>query len=338
MILNPFLNNEAFTTTSLVAAINILPNNYGRLREMNLFPYSGVYSKTILVEEKNGVLNILKTMPWGSDGQKLNAGGRTVRSFQVPHIPAEDAILPDDFANIRAFGSENQTMALVDVVNDRMQNGKNKMAITLEYLRMGALKGIIYDADGSVLYNLYEEFVIGQKKIDFVLGTDTTNVKKKCLDTRRHIERNLKGEVMQGDPHVLCDTEFFDALTGHTNVRSDYARWQDGAALRQDMRKGFPYGGLVFEEYNATTQNAEGVVKNFFDTKYGIAFPMGTMDTFKTFFAPADFLETAGTKGQEFYAKMEPRRFNRGMDLHMQSNPLPMCMRPGVLVTVYSSN
>ena len=49
-------------------------------------------------------------------------------------------------------------------------------------------------------------------------------------------------------------------------------------------------------------------------------------------FAPADFNETANTLGQALYAKQEPRKFDRGTDLHTQSNPLPMCHRPGVLI------
>ena len=61
-------------------------------------------------------------------------------------------------------------------------------------------------------------------------------------------------------------------------------------------------------------------------------FPLGTMDTFATYFAPADFNETANTLGQPLYAKQEPRKFERGTDLHTQSNPLPMCHRPAVLV------
>ena len=48
--------------------------------------------------------------------------------------------------------------------------------------------------------------------------------------------------------------------------------------------------------------------------------------------APADFNETVNTLGQPLYAKQEPRKFERGTDLHTQSNPLPMCHRPGVLV------
>ena len=66
-------------------------------------------------------------------------------------------------------------------------------------------------------------------------------------------------------------------------------------------------------------------------------FPLGTVDTFGTYLAPADFNETVNTLGQPLYAKQEPRKFERGTDLHTQSNPLPMCHRPGVLVKLTSA-
>jgi hypothetical protein len=37
------------------------------------------------------------------------------------------------------------------------------------------------------------------------------------------------------------------------------------------------------------------------------------------------------TLGLPIYAKQSPQKFDRGSDLHTQSNPLPMCLRPGVL-------
>ena len=61
-------------------------------------------------------------------------------------------------------------------------------------------------------------------------------------------------------------------------------------------------------------------------------FPLGTVDTFGTYLAPADFNETVNTLGQPLYAKQEPRTFGRGTDLHSQSNLLPICHRPEVLV------
>jgi hypothetical protein len=329
--LNPF-ETDAFNMASLTQAINLLPNNYGRLNELNLMPGRGVPTRTIIVEEKNGVLNLLPTMPPGSPGTVGSRGLRTVRSFVIPHIPHDDVILPEDYEGIRAFGSESEMETLAKIVNDKLQTMRNKHAITLEWLRMGALKGIILDADGSILYNLYTEFEITQKVVDFALDSSDTEVLTKCMDVTRHIEDNLKGEVMTG-VRALCSASFFDALVTHPKVQDAYKYHQEAASrLGEDHRKGFTFGGITFEEYRGQATDPDGNTHKFIADDEAHAFPMGTMQTFETLFAPADFVETANTLGRELYAKQEMRKFGRGIDLHTQSNPLPICYRPGVLV------
>ncbi|MDO8282692.1 MAG: major capsid protein [Thermodesulfovibrionia bacterium] len=330
--------DPAFNVASLSQAINILPNNYGKVREMNLFPFKGVRTRVIYVEEQNGVLNLLQTQPIGAPGDAGISGKRKVRSFVIPHIPHDDVVLPEEVEGVRAFGAEQDVLkTIADAVNEKLQSMKNKHSITLEHLRMGALKGIILDADGSTLYNLYTEFEIEAKEIDFVLGTATTKVINKCNELARHLEKNLKGEVMNGI-HAFVSPEFFDKLTNHATVKEAYARWQNGEALRSDMRKGFRFGPIMFEEYIGEATDKAGNVRKFITAEEGHAFPTGTNDTFKTFCAPADFNETVNTIGQPIYAKISERKHGRGYDLHTQSNPLPLCARPGVLVKVKSSN
>ncbi len=333
-MLNPFAA-DAFSLYAMGAAINRLPNNYGRLREMNLFPAKSLRGRDVVIDEKEGRLNLLSTMPVGSPGQKSSRGTRTARTFRIPHIPYDDFITPEEYANIRAFGTEDAVSPYVEIMNDHLQSARDKHAITLEYLRMGALKGLILDADGSTILDLYKEFVVSQKTIDFALNNAATDVGKKCRDLKRHIETNLLGEVMSRI-HVLVDKDFFDALVGHTKVEAAYALWRDGAMLRSDMRAGFPFAGIVFEEYEGTANTAAGVARKFIASKHGIAFPLGTRNTFKTFFAPADFIETANTLGRPLYAKTEAMEFNRGVKIHTQSNPLPICMRPEVCVDIYT--
>ena len=79
-MLNPFAT-DAFNMVALTRSINILPNNYGRVRDLNLFPGKGVRSRSVIVEEKNGILNLLPTMPPGSPGTVARREKRTVRSF-----------------------------------------------------------------------------------------------------------------------------------------------------------------------------------------------------------------------------------------------------------------
>jgi len=298
---NPF-TNPAFSMAALTAAINILPNRYGRIEDLGLMPAKPVRQRQVIVEEMNGVLNLLPTLPPGAPGTVGVRGKRTLRSFVIPHIPHDDVVLPEEVQGIRAFGSETEMEAVAGVIARHLETMRNKHAIDI------TPQTIAYD-----------------------LGNAGTNVKAKCLATLAAIEDNLKGEFMVG-VHCLCSPEFFTALTGHAKVEKAFENWQQGAILINDVRRGFTYAGITFEEYRGQATDPTGTTRRFIAAGEAHAFPLGTVDTFGTYFAPADFNETVNTIGQTLYAKQEPRKFDRGTDLHTQSNPLPMCHRPGVLV------
>ena len=328
--------NPGFSMASLTAAINLLPNRYGRLEQLDIFPARPVRTRQIIVEEYAGRLNLLPTRAPGSPGTVGERVQRHLRSFVIPHIPHDDVVLPEEVQGLRAFGSESELETVAGVMARHLETMRNKHAITLEHLRMGALKGIILDADGSTLYNLYDEFGIAPKSINFALITDSTNVRQKCVDTLAHIEQNLLGEFMTG-VRCLCSQEFFEKLIAHPKVEKAYELFQQGAVLRDDVRAGFTFGGIVFEEYRGQATDGNGATRRFIAAGEAHAFPVGTIDTFGTYVAPADFNETVNTLGQPLYAKQDARKFERGTDLHTQSNPLPMCHRPGVLVKLTMS-
>lgn len=331
-------NDPAFNSASLTASINILPNNYGRIVKSGLFPIKGIETRQVVIEEYEGVLTILQTKPLGAPGTVGKSGKRKTRSFNVPYIPHDDILLAAEIAGVRKFGTTDELEDPTEKVNDKLQAMKNKHMITLEHLSMGALKGIILDADASTLYNLYTQFEITQKVVDFVLGTSTTKVAEKCKEVMRHIEDNLKGEVMTG-VRALVSKEFYDKLVSHANVEKVFANWaaaQD--RIGGDLRKGFSFGGMVFEEYSGSAPDGAGNTRRFIAANEGHAYPEGTTETFVTYVSPANFIETVNTTGQHIYAKVREMDFGVGYQIHTQSNPLPLCQRPGVLVKIHSSN
>ena len=332
---NPF-QNPGFSMASLTAAINLIPNRYGRLEALNLFPAKPVRTRSVVVEERNGTLSLLPTLPVGSPSTVNARDKRKLHSFVIPHVPLDDVVLPEEVQGVRAFGSETEMESVAAVMAQHLDSMRNKHAITLEHLRMGALKGVILDADGSELHNLYTVFGITPAVVNVQLTTEATNVRGKCTDVIAHIEENLRGEFMTG-VRCLCSPAFFEKLTAHSKVEKAYENYSQGAMLRDDVRSGFAFGGIVFEEYRGQATNLDGEVQRFIAPGEAHAFPLGTIDTFGTYFAPADFNETVNTLGQLLYAKQEPRKFDRGTDLHTQSNPLPMCHRPGVLVKLTMS-
>lgn len=327
---NPF-DQPGFTMAALTAAINLIPNRYGRLEQLKLFPDKPVRTRQILIEERNGTLNLLPTLPVGSPSSVGVRDKRKLRSFVVPHIPHDDVVLPEEVQGIRAFGSETEMESVANVLARHLETMRNKHAITLEHLRMGALKGEILDADGTVLVDLFREFNITARVQSFDLANDKSEIRQHCFAVLRHLDDNLRGEFMTG-VHCLCSPEFFDKLVSHAKVKQAYENYAQGAMLRDDVRQAFAFGGITFEEYRGQATDLDGRARRFIAAGEAHAFPLGTVDIFATYYAPADFNETVNTLGQALYAKQAPRKFDRGTDLHTQSNPLPMCHRPGVLV------
>jgi Phage major capsid protein E len=67
----------------------------------------------------------------------------------------------------------------------------------------------------------------------------------------------------------------------------------------------------------------------FTDASKAYFFPVGMPGLFRQHNASADFVEIANTIGPPRYARQQ---FARWVMLHVQSNPLPICTRPRVLI------
>jgi hypothetical protein len=109
------------------------------------------------------------------------------------------------------------------------------------------------------------------------------------------------------------------------------------------VRRGFPFHGLTIEEYRGSAQYLQEdgtyATRKFVTAGEAIAFPLGTQDVFSTYFAPADFIDSVNTMGEEIYVRtaVDPE-FARWVKLHSQSNPLPLNKRPALVVRLHSSN
>lgn len=333
MLLDIF-SGSAFDVMSLTDSINRIPYKPSRIGKMGLFESKGVISTMVAVEEKDGVLSLLPTKARGGIPSVAAAEGRTVRNFVVPHIPLDATVRADEVQGIRAFGSDDALQGVAQVVNDKIASMRQSHEVTLEYHRLGAIKGLVLDADGTtVIHNMFTEFGCTQSVISegvhnnaFDFTAATPAVKATCMEIVREIEANLGG-MPYDHIHAFCDATFFDALTNEAGVVAAYARWEDGRALRDDMRKGFTYAEITFEEY----RGGIGTVP-FIEAGYAYFFPVGVPGLFTTAFAPADFIETVNTVGKPLYAKQQVMDFDKGIMIATQSNPLCLCTRPMALI------
>lgn len=321
--------NDLFSVTALTASINKLPMVPGMVGGMGLFPEKGIRTTGVSIEERAGKLVLVPNQSRSADPQPMGKPKRNLRSLKCTHLPLSGVILPEDIQDVRAFGGEATSDGLsaqAQVINDLLQSMKNSVEATREWQRVGAIRGQILDADGSVIYNLYDEFGVTKKTSNVALTTATTNVLKACLDSKRYSEKKLGGAMVTGF-RALCGADFFDALVAHANVKAAFDNYQAAAdRLGGDMRKGFTYGGIEFIEYNV-----EVSAKAFIPADVAQVFPVGS-GIFETVNAPANYNEAVNTVGLPFYAKSEERSMGKGWDIEVQANPLALCYYPEALV------
>jgi hypothetical protein len=67
-------------------------------------------------------------------------------------------------------------------------------------------------------------------------------------------------------------------------------------------------------------------------------FPLGTMDTFVTYGAPANLIETVNTMGLSIYARQIARPDGSAIDVKTEASPLPVNKRPRLAVKIHASN
>lgn len=342
MLTLDIFKNDAFSLAELTAAINEMPFVPGQAGKLGIFAERGVSTTRIEIENRKGTLALIPNTPRGGVGVKNTRDPRNMRIFIPPHLKPSDEIYAEEIQNKRPFGKMTELQTAQGEVSDRMQRMLSSLDATVEYGRIGALKGVVYDADGAtVIYNYFTEFGVAQISVDFVLGTATTSILAKCMEVREKMQEEL-GQQGGDDLEVVvfCGKTWFEKLITHAEVKEAYKHYESVQQalnpLQQDLRyRGFKFGGLTFVVYRG---NVSGVP--FVAAGEAHAFPVNVPGLFETYFAPADYMETVNTPGLPRYAKMapDPSGFNRFWAVETQSNPLSICTRPRTLVKLITSN
>jgi hypothetical protein len=324
-------HDNAFGVVSLTDAINRPLFQPGRVGQMGLFLETSVSTIDIAIEERDGVLVLVPPTPRGGPGTTVGRTNRGIRVLRAPHFEINDAVMAEEVQGVRAWGTEDQVEMVMDKVSERMMTDRSSLEVTMEYSRVGAIIGIITYADGSTM-NLFTEFGVAQDaEIAFDLGNATPAdgaLRKLCASIIRQMSKNLGGVPFSGIS-AICGDAFFDDLLAHKEVRATFLNNPAAAQLRaayiaNGMSYGsFDFGGILFENYRGYVGST-----SFVNTDKCHLFPTGVPNLFRTYMAPADYIETVNRPGQRMYAKQYDMENGKGVHLDVQMNPLNICTRP----------
>lgn len=344
-------NDDAFSLIALTAMVNNIDHVPGRVGELVFAGVGeGVAVNTVTFESKAESLTLIQTSQRGAPSPKEARPDKGVlRAVNIPHIKLEDTIQAASVVGVRELGTTDQLRSVQSVVNGQLRKLTNRHDMTLEFHRLGAIKGQIKDANADVLTDLFTLFGItndntstgggatdaSPKVFDLDLDaedSELTDIRVKCQEITRFVTRNAKTVVpTTAKVWALCGDDFFDKLISRADVKAVFLNTDEQRArLGANYAFGvFEYGGIVWENYRGTDDNSTVGIA----TGEARAFLTGVPGLYAEYFGPADFMETVNTLGLPRYAKLAPdTRFNQFVEVHTQQNPLPICLRPKTLI------
>ena len=313
-------NDDAFSVSTLSQTITDIPDVPTQLGDKGIFREYGINTTVMMIERQGSSLKLIPSAPRGGVREPVALGPRKLIPLQAIHLPASWSVLADEVQGIRAFGSETEVDAVSKLVARKLAVVRGSMDLTHEFQRVGALKGVVLDADGSTeLLDVYEAFGMTQQTLYWNIATANSgvSVKAKVLALKKAIKAKLGGRSYSRI-RVICSDSFFEALIEHDSTKAAWDKWQDGAFARQDQTKAdWEFIDIVFEIYSGGTSAGD-----FIDDGFAYAYPEGVPGMFQSAFAPGDYVETVNTEGLPFYAKQAMMKFDKGIEGEAQSNPL----------------
>lgn len=324
-------NNDAFSAMSMTRAIRRVPYQPAWLGSLGIFGVPDRVTTTMIgLERADGKISLIPTTERGGPPVLGQEEGRDLVPLRIPRLAKRQRQQAAAIQNIRAFGSMTELMGVQDAVTRIQQRQKQDLELTREYHRLGAVQGVLLDADGRVLVNFYKAFQVAQPpEIDFELDDPSTNVRAKCNLVTRGMVTAGKGLILPSTRiYSMCGDNFFDSLTEHPSVKETF-KYQEGARLRESTAFAtLDFGGITFVNYRGTDDGSTIAI----GTEKARFFPVGAPDVFGLAYAPFEAADFANTPGEDEYAiVVRDQERNFWWQPEIYSYPLHYCRAPELL-------
>jgi hypothetical protein len=251
-------------------------------------------------------------------------GKRTLRHIKARRLALEERVGGDEIQGV--ISNDGDLTGVQELVSGVVDEMRSRLDYTEEHMLLGMVNGKILDANGNVEIDLFDEFnVTAESSVNFKLDTSNTDVKKRCHQIKRtqKVNAGQMGSTIARH-HALCGHGAFDRLVTFPEVKEAYDRMP---MLRQGQAHDFvDYAGIRFWDYpgNGEIEVPDNEMR-FFPEAPGL---------FWLYYAPGDVLPATNRRGYPRYAMtaVDPE-FEQYIKVHVQSDPLPLCLRPKVLMS-----
>lgn len=334
-----YLSAPEFAPDQLTESINVPAYETGRPAQLGIFTDEPIATTYVRIGVTEDEITIIPSRERGGESNLNMGGDRQAVPIDIPHFPLDDKITPSDLQNVLNWGEERVFQTLAGVYNRKLGTIRSKHEATWNFLDWGALNGLILDAEGKILLDLYDRFDLTQHVVNFALDIAGTDIASKNREAKAYLRRELRGAASRGTI-VLAGTDFFDRYTKHPDVRESLKAYAGGTPnpARDDVEDTFSFAGFkmerIDEEFQIRQPNGTFLTKEAVADDEAILVPLGT-SYFKRYNAPPDTITDANVApnpDDKIFVSTEMLKHNKGQDIHTESNLLPICTRPQVMI------
>lgn len=332
-----------FDVIDYTQELQIIPNSWTLLNDVGLFSEEFLTTHTVTFEEQNKSLALIGDQHRGAKPQANKDDVRKIRSYPIAHFPIVDEILPADIQGKRAYGSQDQAETEAAVIARKMDRIRRNIDITLEVGRFSTLTtGNLYAPNGTIAGNLFSDFGITQTSVDFVLGTAATDVMSKVETVIASMQDNANtGDIISGVV-AYCSPEWFAKFIAHAKIQTAYQYYtategqqiqRNRAGNNMGLYREFTYGGIRFIEVRTVLAG-----QRLIPAGEVVFVPLGTTDTFVSYFGPANRLDFVNTVAERAYLWMYRDPKGTHIDLDGEFDVTHVIRRPQLVIKGTTSN
>ncbi|MGQ2906735.1 MAG: major capsid protein [Aliihoeflea sp.] len=304
------------------------------LGSLGLFEPIYSRSRTIAIADRERTLSLIPTSELGAPPEELIPEGAKVRPFNTSRLAKGSTVYAAELAGVAALPFDVQTREVSQEVADRTQQILNDLEMTWEHMRFGAIQGKVLDASGATIIDWFDEWGIAEPaEVNFQLTDPATDVRKKCRDVKRAMQKASKG-IWTPNTRIgsLVGDTFFDLLVNHPQIK-ETKLGHEKASLLENV-EGFSaieIEGITFINYRGTDDGSTIAI----ETTKARFFPIGARGAFKVGFSPAnEFKPYLNRRAQEYYGLIlaDPSGREAWDRVEIYSYPLFIATRPEMLM------
>lgn len=256
------------------------------------------------IDRKSSGLDLVPTSPLGAAPTERVVDPRDMVNLNSVRLAKGRTVTAAEVANLRAYGTEDQFTSVMTIYADYREKVRADMEATLEFHRLGALQGRLYDIDGRLIFDYFTQFAATEApKINWNLTSATFDPRDAATKLKRALLRKAKGLFGQNAViTVLAGDDWWDAFMANAKVRETYLNISSDQSQVLRTNGAFEeftgYAGLRIVNYRGTDDNQEIAIKS----GEAFAFVAGTDSLIHAVTPCPEFIPFIGSMGREFYA------------------------------------